>query len=355
MKKILVLTVMLMLVASMSVMAADDVTITGEVHYDWLSDMDTQYAYDSDAELVITAVVDEFNTAVVDFDYAQDSPASTSNIQLDKAYFTTAIGKFAGLEDMGVTITTVWGWQEWANAEYAKITGYEEEAVWDAKAENWQVNIDVGIMDMVHIEAAFMPADDVDNELMFGAYGGVDPIHVEVYYSQEGAKELGEGIVGVGANFGMDVMPGMFAFELGLAFGYNMLSDAPDYEQYALGVGLATTIMEMAYLNVGFAGNDQTIFSLLWFELGAAYEDMVGADLGVGMTMDDDFFSEVMDELDVSVWVAVGKAKFRVGYVMHAEQDLGVNYYEGLNAPADAAFDPTVSSGVVYFSGDLDF
>jgi len=100
---------MVMLVASMSVMAADDVTITGEVHYDWLSDMDTQYAYDSDAELVITAVVDEFNTAVVDFDYAQDSPASTNKIQLDKAYFTTDIGGFAGLTDMGVTITTVWG------------------------------------------------------------------------------------------------------------------------------------------------------------------------------------------------------------------------------------------------------
>ena len=356
MKKILVLTMMVMLVASMSVMASD-VTVSGQVQYEWAQDFETLYDYNADAELVVTAVVDDYNTAVVDFDYTQNSPATTNMISLDKAYFTTAIGKYAGLEDMGVTITLIWGWQEWADPGYGMVTNYENERVWDAKAENWQVNIDVGIMDMVHIEAAMMPANDVGNEMMFGAYGGMDPVWVEVYYTQEGVKEIGSGILGIAANFGMDIMPGMYAFDVGLNFGYNLNSDTNSIAGmgWELGVGVANTIMEMVYLNLGFAGNDDSIFLLFWVELGADYQGIAGADLGVGMIMDDAYAPEMMDEIDFSVWVAVGAATFRVGYCM-TNEDNGLNpVYEGYNAPGDADHDPTVAAGVVYFSGTVDF
>ena len=364
MKKILVLTVMVLLVAGMSVMA--DSTVKGQVQYEWFQDMDTVYDYNGDAEIVVQAEVDDFNTATIDFDYAQDGPpATTSTIQLDKAYFTTAIGKYAGLEDMGVSVTLIWGWQEWANEEYGMVTGYENEHVFDAKVEDWQFNIDIGIMDMVHIEAAMSPGHS-HGASMFGIYGGMDPIWVEAYYTQE-EEALDKGDVGIGANFGMDIMPGMYAFDLGLTFNYNMDSDALDGDQYALGVGLSNTIMEMVYVNVGMSGNDDTIFNLLWFEVGAGYEDMVGADLGVGMWMHEDA-PETMDELDISVWTKVGAATFRVGYVMVSEDNyvawalseaLGgpgdPGYYEGLNAPSDADFNPTISTGMVYFSGTVDF
>ncbi len=355
MKKFLVLTMMVMLVASMSVMASD-VTTSGQVQFEWAQDMETLYDYNGDAEIVVTAVVDEYNTAVVDFDYAQNSPASTNVIQLDKAYFTTAIGKYAGLEDMGVTITLVWGWQEWANPRYSKGTGYENEEVWDAKAENWQFNVDIGIMDMVHIEAAMAPEPGLA-EAMFGISGGVDPVWVEVYYSQDG-NALDAGIVGIGAKFGMDLVPGMYAFDLGLAFGYNMNSDAAPGSEWALGVGLANTIMDLAYLNVGFSGNDDTIFNLMWFELGAGYEDMVGFDAGIGMIMAD-WAEDTIDEIDFSVWTKVGAAKFRIGYVTVSEDNVVIagaqDAYKGLNAPSDADHNPVDAAGVFYFSGTLDF
>ena len=354
MKKILVLTVMVLLVAGMSVMA--DSTVKGQVQYEWLQDFDTLYNYNGDAEIVVNAEVDEFNTATVDFDYAQDAgPASTNKIQLDKAYFTTAIGKYAGLEDMGVSITLIWGWQEWANEEYAKVTGYENEHVFDAKVENWQFNIDIGIMDTVHIEAAMAPEPGLGAS-MFGVYGGMDPIWVEAYYTQEG-EALDKGDIGIGAKFGMDIMPGMYAFDIGLSFNYNMDTDALDGDQYALGVGLANTIMEMVYLNVGISGNDDVLLQLLWFEVGAGYEDMVGADLGVGMILDEDTAPETLDEIDFSVWVKVGAAAFRVGYLMLTEDNFAgaTGFYEGLNAPADGQFDASINTGCVYFSGTVDF
>ena len=375
MKKILVLTMMVMLVASMSVMASD-VTVSGETLFEWYQDMEGIYEGNGDGELVIAAVVDDYNTANLDFDvqaidnieidWATFDPAtgagvdevSKNTIQLDRAYFTTAIGKYAGLEEMGVSITLNWGFQEWDNAGYSLVTGYEREEVWEAKDKDWGVDLDVGIMDMVHVEWAIMPRTGEEEQMMFGVYGGMDPVFAEVYYSQEG-NALDKGIVGLGANFGMDIMPGMYAFDVGLAFAYNMDSDAADGDQYALGFGLANTIMEMVYLNVGFAGNDDTIFNLLWFEAGGSYEDMVGADLGVGMWMHEDA-PDVMDEIDFSVWVAVGAAKFRIGYCMVSEDNAaplvgGKDLYQGLNCPGDADHDPSISTGVVYFSGDLDF
>ncbi len=346
MKKILVLTMMVMLVASMSVMASD-VTVSGETLFEWYQDMDTIYEGNGDGELKATAVVDDYNTSIVLIE------AVAGDMMLKDAYFTTALGKYFGVEDMGVTITLNWGIWEWANAEYAKITGYENEAVWDAKARNWAFNVDVGIMDIVNIEAAMAPEPGV-SEMMIGAYGGMDPVHVEVYYTQEG-NALDMGIVGIGANFAMDIMPDMYAFELGLAFKYNMDSDALDGDQYALGFGLVNTIMEMVYVNIGIAGTDDAILGLLWFELGVDYESMVGVDVGVGMIMDDSLAPETLDEVDFSVWTKVGAAKFRIGYVMVTEDNGLTGYYEGLNAPGDADFDPAISGGCVYFSGDLDF
>ena len=356
MKKILVLTVMVMLVASMSVMASD-VAVSGQVQYEWAQDFDTLYDYNADAEMVATATVDDYNTAVIDFDYAQDDPASTSKIQLDKAYFTTAIGKYAGLEEMGVTISLIWGWQEWSDPQYAEITGYENENVFDGQVENWQFNIDVGIMDMVHIEAAMSPGFSHGASL-FGVYGGVDPVWVSVYYAQE-AEAFDAGDLGLGVNFGMDIVPGMYAFDIGVAFNYSLDSDASDIPgaQWQLGVGITNTIMEMVYVNLGISGNDDTILNLLWVELGADYQGVVGVDVGIGTWMHEDA-PDAIDEIDGSVWVAVGAAKFRVGYVTVSEDNQAIgggDLYEGLNAPADADHPASVAAGVFYFSGTLDF
>jgi hypothetical protein len=389
MKKTLVLALMVLVVASMSVMAGD-LTVSGEALYEFYHDFDSVYGYNGDGEIQVLMVVDDFNTAKVMFEYTENGDdgtggagtagASGNVINLDEANFTTALGKYLGLEEMGVTVTLIWGYQEWNNAEYSKVTIYEDEETWDANDENWGIDLDVGIMDMVHVEAAFMPEPE-QHEMMFGVYGGVDPVHVEVYYDRNGAMELEGGLIGLGVNFAMDVMPGMFAFELGVGFAYYL---DPDVEadddipppavcgpleditgiagttKYDLGVGLHMDIMDMLYAEVGFRGTDDSIFMVMWFAVGGGYEGIVGVDIGVGLTMDDDYWEDVMDEVDISVWTNVGAAKFRVGYLLHAVQwdipGTPTNYFMALKAPNDGNYDPTAAeNGVVYFAGELDY
>ena len=364
MKKILVLTMMVLLVTSMSVMASD-LTISGENLFEWFGDLATEYQYNGDAELVVKAVVDDYNTGNLDIDYAQDATGTASMITLDRGYFTTALGKYVGLEEMGVTIELTWGYNEFDDPSYAQIDGYELADIWEAKYEDWGVGVDVGIMDVVHVEITSAPMPGA-NETTFGLYGGMDPVWVSVYYDRGGDVDLANGNIGFTALFGMDVMPGMFAFKVQGSFLYEMNADVEADDslyttiKYAWSAAVATDIMEMAYVDVSVAGTDDSMFAFLWFNVGAAYMDMVGADIGVGMTLDDEMFPDVLDEFEASVWTKVGAAKFRFGYLMHAKQyDVAgtpTNYYKGVYAPSDGDYDPTVAeNGVIFISGDLDW
>ena len=360
MKRVLFLTMTALLVCSLSAMASD-VTVGGEVMYLFYTDIDSVYLGDEDAELLVTAVVDDYNSAKLDWEH---DGTGGDGLAIDEAYFTTEWGKYLGLEDMGVTITTIWGYNEYQNAQYHDVTEYGEEEVWDFDSESWMVNIDVGIMDMVHIEYAVTPDPAVDANTMFGVYGGVDPIHVEVYVMREG--ELFEKAdVGVALNFAMDIAPGMFGLEVGVGFLYDLDEDkeaADDYvtgRKYQLGVGIATDIMDgTAYLDLGFRGHDENIFAVAFAALGANYNGIVGVDLGVGLTLNEDEWAETLDEIDAYVWTKVGAAKFGVGYVTHADQGGGVgsNNFGGLNcSDADLCDPAAIENGIVYFSGELDF
>jgi hypothetical protein len=368
MKKFLVLTLMLLL--GMSVMASD-VTISGETLFEWFQDFEAEYQYNADAELVVKAVVDDYNTANVDFDYAQDAAGTASMITLDRAYFVTAIGKYAGLEEMGVTIDLTWGYNEYDNESYAQITQYEIEDIWEAKYEEWGFGVDVGVMDMVHFEVTMAPQPNNNNgengalETTIGAYGGMDPVWVEVYYDRGGGG-FEQGDIGFTALFGMDVMPGMFAFKVQASFAYNLDEEVEaddglyanfgSYDKYGWSAAVATDIMEMAYVDVGVIGVDDSMFMLLFFNAGIGYMDMVGVDLGVGIVLDDELVEEAIDEIEASVWTKVGAAKFRIGFERHADQKGGPNVYKGVYTPSDGDYDYTgVENGVIFISGELDY
>jgi hypothetical protein len=358
MKKFLVLTLMLLL--GMSVMASD-VTISGETLFEWFGDFGAEYQYNGDVELVVKAVVDDYNTANVDFDYAQDATGSPSMITLDRGYFVTAIGKYAGVEEMGVTIDLTWGYNEFDDESYAQIDEYEMADIWEAKYEAWGVGVDVGVMDIVHFEFTSAPMPGV-NQTTFGVYGGMDPVWVQVYYDRDGNVDLADGSVGLTALFGMDVMPGMFAIKVQGSFVYSLNADidaADDVfatQKYAWSAAVATDIMEMAYVDVSVAGVDDSMFAFLWFNLGAHYQGMVGLDVGVGTVLDDAILPEMLDEIEASVWTKVGAAKFRVGYLKHADQQGAANYYKGVYAPSDGDYNYVAAeSGVIFFSGDLDY
>jgi len=357
MKKILVLTMMVLLACSMSVMASD-VTISGETLFEWFGDFDSEYQFNGDVELVVKAVVDDYNTANVDFDVDQ----SDNSVVLDRGYFTTALGKYLGLGEMGVTITVDWGWNEFDDPSYGQITHYELEDIWEAKFEYWGVGIDVGIMDIIHIEFAGAPEPGA-GEMFFGAYtgGAAEPVMAQVYFYDEG-NELAKGNVGLAVAFGMDVMPGMFAFEAAANFAYDMDEDieADDNnlltQKYAWSFAVATDIMEMAYFDAAVWGWDDSMLAGLFFNVGAAYMDMVGADIGVGMILDEDVLPEAFDELEASVWTKVGAAKFRFGYLLHADQKGAANFYTGVYAPSDGDYNyMAAENGVVFISGELDY
>ena len=380
MKKFLVLTIMMLL--GMSLMASD-ITFSGETMYKFWSDLDENYFQDGDVEFIIKATVDDYNSVVVDLE-----ADGAANVVVDDGYFTSEIGKYAGLEDMGVSITVNWGFFEWQNAQLASVTEYGKEEVWDFDSTDWAVNVDVGIMDTVHIEYAVSP-DPADLRMIAGIYGGVDPIMIEVYYTrdaQDGSLEaaapvaasLGgsgdedfNGSIGVGANFAMDVMPGTFGFELGANFYYSLNEDYETDEgepgvKYAWGVGIATDVMDMAYVDLGVAGWEDAMLAVVFAALGINYQDMVGVDAGIGLTPDTDYWEEVLDEVDISVWTKVGAAKFRIGWLMHADQLGGGydavdgakfgNFFGGLMCPdADECNPAETENGVIYLEGDLDY
>jgi hypothetical protein len=376
MKKILVLTLMMLL--GMYVMASD-YTISGEVLYEWYGDLGVEYEANTDAEVVVKAQVDDFNMAEVDFDYEYDAAYGPNMITLDRAYFVTAIGKLAGLEEMGVTLDLTWGYNEYDNASYAQIDHHEIADIWEAKFESWGFGVDIGVMDMVHFEVAMAPQpndnDGANGELdtIIGVYGGMDPVWVEVYFIREN-EALEDGNIGITALFGMDVMPGMFAFKVQASFDYDLDEDMEvddgiygvnlgyglTLHKYKWSAAIATTIMDILYVDVGAAGSDDSMFARLWAAAGIGYEVMadfsLGVDVGLGMVLDDELVEEMLDEIEASVWTKLGAAKFRVGYLMHADQKGGPNFYPGLYAPGDGDYDYTVAeSGVLFVSGELDY
>jgi hypothetical protein len=64
-----------MMLLGMSLMAAD-VTFSGQSQFEWFQDFGPEYQYNADAELVATVVVDDYNTAKIDFQFDQDAPAA---------------------------------------------------------------------------------------------------------------------------------------------------------------------------------------------------------------------------------------------------------------------------------------
>jgi len=364
---------MVLLVCGMSVFAQSDITITGQTLYEFYHDFDSVYGWNGDAEIQVKAVVDDYTTATVKVEYVQGgitvmgitglAEGGPSYIELNRGYFTSALGKYLGLEEMGVTITVDWGYNEFDDPSYGQITAYAIEDIWEAKAETWGVGIDVGIMDMVHVETWNAPMPGV-NQNAFGVYADISPVMFSVYYDRNGALDLADGLIGATVAGGMDVMPGMFAFKAAVNFAYYMNPDieAADADlstdKYQLSVALHTDIMEMLYFDAGFIGEDDSLFEYLFFALGAGYMDMVGVDMGIGLILDEDAAPELFDEFDVGIWTKVAAAKFRVGYILHADQSPGTNFYKGLdkNLAMDISYDTaTAENGVIYFGGQVDY
>jgi hypothetical protein len=355
-----------MMLLGMSLMAAD-VTFSGQSQFEWLQDFGPEYNFNADAELVATAVFDEMNTAVIDIQYDQNL-APLVLLELDRAYFTTALGKFMGTEEMGVDVTVTWGFNEYDDPSYGQITEWENTDVWEAKFLQWGMGIDVGIMDVVNIEFATDPDPAGSDQMMFGAYGGMNPVWVSLYYDRNGQRKLNDGIIGAAVKVGaIDIMPGMFALTAAVNGYYAMSEDIEASDDSLLttkiefGAAIATDIMDMLYLDVGMRGEDDSPFKLVDLAVGGNYMDTVGADIGVGMVLDEDAAPNTFDVADLSVWVMVGEdpseggAKFRLGY-LYRDKDNPTTHRNGLKAPADGQYNPATSeSGVVYLSGTLDF
>jgi hypothetical protein len=387
MKKILVLTLMMLL--GMYVMASD-VTISGETLLEFYFDYDggdSVYIQNGDVEVIVKAVVDDYNTAQVDME-----AANTDNVVIDEGFFTSEVGKYAGLEDMGVSLTVRFGYEEWMNPQIASVTAHGDDEAYDFDDEIWGFDIVLGIMDMVDVMVALGP-DPAEKFLIAGVTATIDPVQAQLFYTREaqdgeievdssaalvGVDPSGvgdpdyEGSIGAAIVFGMDVMPGMFAFDLAASFYYSLNTDIETGDdepgiKYSYGVGLATDIMEMLYIDAGVRGWEDAMLAAVFIAGGIDYQGLVGVDLGLVLTLDEDWFPETFDEFDGSVWAKVGAAKFRIGFLFHGDQTGGGydlfdgatesgNFSDGLNCPdADLCTPVDAEGGVIYISGELDF
>lgn len=388
MKRILFLTTMVLLVASMSVMA--EITLSGQVQYEWYQDFKSVYGYNADAELQFDAMVDDFNTAVIKLEYQQgvydtgflfqvDPKAAVQGqnppagwMEINKAYIDTKIGKLFGWEESGIQLNVIWGYQEFKGQEYAKITVFEDEEVWDFAAENWGIDFVLGIMNVVYLEAAIMPSPDV-KEAIAGLYTTTHPVYFEAYYTAKEASTFENGNIGFAIQYDGSDISDAFGFKVAFGMSYALdpdikaRDDLAGTNKWLMGAGIATDIAQMFYVDVGWRGVDDIVSGVIYPGIGVNYQDFLGLDAGVSLAVDSEWFDSLLDEFDVSGWIKIGATVFRVGYAYHGYNKSskfnhtgGGNPYgnisKGLKCPSDCDFDPTVANnGVAYFSGTLDF
>jgi hypothetical protein len=352
MKKTTLFTMLLILVLAFPVAA--EVTITGEIQPGFITNF-SDYAlpfFASASEVAIKGKADDFTTVnltltvadkyitaaelggdstmVGDLTLPAAMPAYTDIPGVRFLYFTTDVGGAFGLSDMGVDIEVMGGYFRPQNERYA-ISNYAPELVVSFRNPATAIDITVGVMDkmlnfeVIFDEQVFFAKDSFGNiagkagpQLWAGVFGGMAPIWAELFYYSNYNPDF-KGQIGVAAKFMMDIMPEVLALKATAQFKYDLAmaedSTLNEGKVFAIGAGVRADIIKMLYLSVSYTGNDKDIFNGLYFEGGAGYMNMVGADVALSTSFGED--ADALQMVEFSGWVMLGtQNKFRIGYLV---------------------------------------
>ncbi len=399
--------IMLALLLVSGVAMASDVAISGNVDWTHLVSSGPDFTGEFESDFKVTAMVDDYNTAVVKLeleklttagvslsedDLAQDLngdgdqedtlSATDSSGVFDEAYFDTDWAGFFGLDQMApVGLTSRVGYWEYSDQDAGEVTnlGIEDAEEWlkDAYKEDWAYQVVISAVDMVHLQATIDPGPPQEGtsapNALLGVYGGGEfpfgAINAELFfYDTDDSADLEEGGVLFGASWEGAVVPDMVTLAVGLEFVYDL--DAAEYaydgdtdltDDYAYGVGVSASYMDMATMGIGFLGTTEAPAGGLGLDLGIYPIDLVGFDFAVGMVLDDALTKvkdqETLDMFEGSVVLNIGAADFRVGYLYDGtdEEDDANSSNLDANYKSEDGLDGQNSSGAVFIRTTLGY
>lgn len=373
MRKVSVLMLALMLAGGLAF--ASDVTISGQVDHAWQFGSGevagtTDPVYDNglaELDLKVTAVVDDINTAVVkleektilqDAGLAVDDDGEyiggTFGVEIDELYFDTNLGAAFGLGDMASVMTRV-GYYE-NDAFLGNITAAEFENVADIGSELNQIQMTVGVMDMVTLKGIIVPGEGAAMDGFIGVTGGYGPVSAELFFTDVAGRKPADGSVGFGVQYSDTMVPDTLDLAASAEL-HALLSDENKVFQNAesqiqYGAGVSATALNIATLGVSVRGESEHALEALGVDLNVEPVAFAGLDLLATFGIDDDVYEETFQYFEGSVYLKPGAATFRVGY----------SYFDGekvakpLGATENAgALIEGAESGFAFFRATLDY
>ncbi len=357
MKKIIVLTMLVLLAIGMPVMAVDfggDFTIKSG------SNFAEGYADSFDLSLDVSQAVDDFNTFSMELEVDRDligaEYADTGIV--DNPKLVTDLGAALGLGDFGVGAVVTSGIFESYNQEYMCFTHYEIEDITVSSTNHGGAEVVLTFADLVNVKMA-SDFDGAAKMWMAGAYGTFGPVSAELYYATEG-DATADGQLLVDAVYSGDVGPA--ALTAGGLFWYDLAGDEDlgitEY-QYSVAVAASADVGVAVAGDVAVVGTSQEdhILEAVAIGLGVDPLEDLGIDVGIYLntytkaTGDD---TPMLDHIDFSIWKTLGAAEYRVGYLYAGDEaaKYAVGMGTSLNAPMSAT---GIDGGGAYIAVDINY
>ncbi len=345
MKKIAVLTIALVLMASLSAFASD-VTLAGEFTYGGISDFSgvNPEAF-GNAYVDITFKVDDINSVLFELAAAGDIPGVPPNLSAFR--LTTDLGKALNLDPAGITLKMYSGWFGSGDKEYAAVGGYNNQWLTDplSVVAHGGMLFDLGIKGLVNVVYGQEWNLAVTPNAKAGAYSVMGPVSWEAWYETDGGLPA-DGNIGAGLKAALGGVVGSgLTLDLGASFIYDLddaiASDAA--AKWGWGVGAKVGVgMITGY--VGVNGTAADFLDGVGVAVNLAPLANVGLDAGV--FLDTFANADTFNSADLSVYYKAGAGTVRLGYLVTPETPTAA--VVTLNAP-------TAGNGGLYAKFDIDF
>jgi len=257
---------------------------------------------------------------------------------LDKAYFTTDVGKALKTP---VPVVVMYGYNEWNGKDGIKVTKSEfEDFLGEADIRNWGAQIEVTPSPAVTLRSnwAWNPGADglAEGQFLVNAYGTVAPVTYEVTYFTHGmSPDLGwiEGGLKFAQDMSADLnVAAMFSFEYDLAGGEDYAEalglptgssvGIPAYNwagaedaAYMIQAGLQVMFQKMAAFGVSYRGAEELLDGAVQLQgyFTPKAGDPLEAFVQIGLGLNGDVFEEMFDSAEVALRYTMGKVQWYLG------------------------------------------
>lgn len=270
---------------------------------------------------------------------------------LDRAYFTTDIGKFLKLP---VPVVVMYGLNEWNGKDGIKVTKSEyEDFLGEADIRNWGAQIEVTPNPAVTIRSNWAwnggATDPSKAQFIIGAYGTVAPISYEVTYNTH-SMGFDKGWIEGGVKFVKDLSKDLnLAAMVGVQYDMADLDDYQDVDptitniaaygltaiaggpgagedsQLLYQAGLQVMYQKMVAFGLAFRAADGFLGALQlqgYFTPKAG--DPLEAFVQLGLGLDDGVFEQVFDSMEVAFRYTMGKVVWYLGFEYTPEYGRGI-------------------------------